>query len=46
LDSRRQFVFRRGLLDEALIARLKELTTELGPRLNAYLKSIGAKKSK
>ena len=33
--------YRRGLLNERQIALLKPLLDELGPRLNAYLKSIG-----
>jgi four helix bundle protein len=33
--------FKRGLLNEAQVAKLKPLLEELGPRLNAYLKSIG-----
>src|SRR5206468_11792227 len=34
--------FRRGLLKEPQIKRLKELLDNLAPQLNAYLKSIGA----
>jgi four helix bundle protein len=34
--------FKRGLLSEPQIARLKPLLDELAPRLNAYLKSIGS----
>ena len=33
--------YRRSLLSEKQIDRLKTLLEELGPRLNAYLKSIG-----
>jgi four helix bundle protein len=33
--------FRRGLLNETQVAKPKPLLDELGPRLNAYLKSIG-----
>jgi four helix bundle protein len=33
--------FRRKLLSQAEIERLKPLIDELGPRLNAYLRSIG-----
>jgi four helix bundle protein len=33
--------FRRNLLSEKEITRLKTLLYELGPRLNAYLRSIG-----
>jgi four helix bundle protein len=33
--------FRRGLLAPADTDRLKPMVDELGPRLNAYLKSIG-----
>ena len=33
--------FKRGLLNETQVAKLKPLLDELGPRLNAYLKSIG-----
>lgn len=33
--------YRRKLLTEAQIARLKPLVDELAPRLNAYLNSIG-----
>ena len=33
--------FRRRLLTEAQIGKLKPMLDELGPRLNAYLKSIG-----
>jgi four helix bundle protein len=33
--------FKRSLLNEMQVAKLKPLTDELGPRLNAYLKSIG-----
>ncbi|MDB5335024.1 MAG: ribosomal protein [Planctomycetaceae bacterium] len=33
--------FKRGLLQPDEITRLKTLIDELGPRLNAYLKSIG-----
>jgi four helix bundle protein len=33
--------YRRKLLTEAQIARLQPLIEELGPRLNAYLRSIG-----
>jgi four helix bundle protein len=35
--------FRRGLLTEQQIGKLKPMLDELGPRLNAYLKSIGPK---
>src|SRR5687767_12548928 len=35
--------YRRKLLSDAQIAALKPLVDELGPRLNAYLKSIGPK---
>lgn len=38
-----RLAFRRKLLDTPLVARLKSLTSELGPRLNAYLTSIGPK---
>jgi four helix bundle protein len=34
--------FRRGLLAPADIERLKPMVDELGPRLNAYLRSIGS----
>ena len=33
--------YRRKLLNEETVARLKNVLDELGPRLNAYLKSIG-----
>lgn len=33
--------FKRGLLNETQVAKLKPLFDELAPRLNAYLKSIG-----
>jgi four helix bundle protein len=33
--------FKRGLLNQTQVAKLKPLLDELGPRLNAYLKSIG-----
>jgi four helix bundle protein len=33
--------FRRGLLTKEQVERLKGLLDELGPRLNAYLRSIG-----
>jgi four helix bundle protein len=33
--------FKRALLNETQVAKLKPLLDELGPRLNAYLKSIG-----
>ncbi len=35
--------FRRQLLSAADIDRLKPMVSELGPRLNAYLRSIGRK---
>jgi four helix bundle protein len=38
--------FRRKLLTPAQIDRLKSLLSELGPRLNAYLRSIGPPKQK
>jgi four helix bundle protein len=44
LNETRHFLrraFRRGLLDESQIAELKPIIHELGPRLNAYIKSIG-----
>jgi four helix bundle protein len=37
--------FRRGLLSEPRIIALKPLIDELGPRLNAYLSSIGPRPS-
>ena|SRR5438552_9708791 len=33
--------FRRGLLEQSQIEKLKELLDNLAPQLNAYLKSIG-----
>jgi four helix bundle protein len=33
--------FRRSLLTEAEVQKLRPLVEELGPRLNAYLRSIG-----
>jgi four helix bundle protein len=33
--------FRRGLLTDEQVAAITPLITELGPRLNAYIKSIG-----
>ena len=33
--------FKRSLLNEAQVGKLRPLTDELGPKLNAYLKSIG-----
>ena len=33
--------YRRALLSEAQVKGMKSLVDELGPRLNAYLKSIG-----
>src|SRR4029453_5436530 len=38
--------FRRKLLTPAEIDHLKSLLSELGPRLNAYLRSIGPPKQK
>jgi four helix bundle protein len=38
--------YRRDLLDQAEIDRLKPLIDELAPRLNAYLKSIGPRAAK
>ncbi|MEW6489210.1 MAG: four helix bundle protein [Thermodesulfobacteriota bacterium] len=35
----------RGLLNENQVSRLKPLVDELGPRLNAYLRSIGRESS-
>ena len=37
--------FKRGLLQPEETKRLKQLIEELGPRLNAYLTSIGPKNS-
>lgn len=36
--------FKRNLLDDTQIAGIKALIDNLGPQLNAYLKSIGPKK--
>jgi len=36
--------FRRGLLSNAQTTRLRNMLSELGPRLNAYLRSIGTEK--
>lgn len=33
--------YKRRLLDESTVASLKQILDELGPRLNAYLRSIG-----
>ncbi len=33
--------YRRGLLSDEQVSRLKPLLDELGPKLNAYLRSIG-----
>jgi four helix bundle protein len=44
LNETRHFLrraFRRKLLTDDQIAQLKPLIAELGPRLNAYIKSIG-----
>jgi four helix bundle protein len=44
LNETRHFLrraYRRGLLTEAQINELQPLITELGPRLNAYIRSIG-----
>ena len=44
LNEARHFLrraFRRGLLTEDQIAQLQPLINELGPRLNAYIRSIG-----
>jgi four helix bundle protein len=44
LNETRHFLrraFRRGLLTDAQIAELQPLLEELGPRLNAYIRSIG-----
>jgi four helix bundle protein len=44
LNETRHFLrraFRRKLLSEAEIAALKPLIRQLGPQLNAYIKSIG-----
>src|SRR2546430_5161335 len=38
--------FRRKLIAEAQVKRIKPLIDELAPRLNAYLKSIGTVKMK
>lgn len=38
--------YRRGLLDQPTIDRLKELLEELAPRLNSYLRSIGPSHSR
>jgi four helix bundle protein len=35
--------FKRKLLSESEISKIKPILDELGPRLNAYLKSIGPK---
>ncbi len=37
--------FRRNLLTQNQVQRLKPMVDELGPRLNAYLSSIGRKKA-
>lgn len=34
--------YNRGLLEDAALARIKPIVTELAPKLNAYLNSIGA----
>ena len=36
--------FKRGLLKEEQVARLRAIVDELSPKLNAYLKSIGPKR--
>ena len=33
--------YKRGLVEEDMVCRLKPMLDELAPRLNAYLKSIG-----
>jgi four helix bundle protein len=37
--------FRRGLLSATQVSRLRSMLSELAPRLNAYLSSIGAPKA-
>lgn len=37
--------FRRGLLTQDQVARLRPLVDELSPKLNAYLKSIGPRRN-
>ena len=44
LNETRHFLrraFRRGLISEEQTAKIQPLVSELGPRLNAYIKSIG-----
>jgi four helix bundle protein len=46
LNETRHFLrraFRRKLLTEAQITRLRPLIDQLGPRLNSYIKSIGTR---
>src|SRR2546423_14434044 len=47
LNETRHFLrraYRRRLVSDEQIAKLKPLIRELGPRLNAYIKSIGSAK--
>ncbi len=37
--------FQRGLMNEQQIAQLQPIVRELGPRLNAYIRSIGVRRS-
>ena len=49
LNDTRHFLrraFKRKLLSNAQINSLRPLVSELGPRLNAYIKSIGVRRSR
>jgi len=49
LNETRHFLrraFRRGLITEGQTAAIQPIVSELGPRLNAYIKSIGRTRDK